>query len=143
MLAEGVERLRKEEEEHRAKFRDERLQDLFPATLGYYFQKISEAIHEHKPREFGTVHVDLVAEVIERFKDKLRERGILEAYDSVLYLLELIRYPLEELSAYFDPNRDTPLNQKGAYIFGYFAEKQIEELRSIAEELDQDYAKGS
>ncbi|MDF1552959.1 MAG: hypothetical protein P1P84_07850 [Deferrisomatales bacterium] len=140
VLTEGIEKLKREEAEHRAKFRDERLQDVFPAALGYFFQKIAEAIHRDKPREFGTAHINLVAETVECFKGKLQERGILDAYDSVLYLLQLIDYPIAELSAYFGTTRDSSLNEKGAYIFAYFLEKQIEELRGIAEEIDRDYA---
>lgn len=140
-LTEALDKLKRKEAEHRAKFRGERLQDVFPPALGYFFQKIGEAIHGDRPPAFGAFHIGLVAEAVEGFKEKLRERGILEAYDSVLYLLRLIEYPIVELSAYFGATGDSSLNEKSAYIFAFFLEKQIEELEGIAKEIDEDYTK--
>jgi hypothetical protein len=139
VLTEVLEKLKKEESEHRANYRDQRLQGIFPSTLGYYFQKIAEATHGSKPAEFGVVHVRFVAETIEAFKERLRERGILDAYDSVVHLLQLIEYPIMELSTYFADATRSSINEKGAYIFGFFIERHVEELKAIAKEIDETY----
>ena len=139
VLTEVLQKLKKEEADHRAKYKDKRLQDVFPPTLGYYFQKISEAVHGSKPREFGAVHVQFVAQTIETFKEQLRERGILEIYDSVTYLLQLLEYPIGELSAYFDNSQLCSINDKGAHIFAFFVEKHIQELKAISKEIDETY----
>lgn len=94
VLTEVLGKLKKEEAAHRAEYRDQRLQDVFPSTLVYYLEKIAEATHGSKPSEFGTIHIGLIAETIEAFKERMKERGILEAYDSVVYLTELIEYPI-------------------------------------------------
>lgn len=139
VLAEVLEKLKKEEAEHRAKYRNQRVQDVFPPTLGYCFQKIAEAIHGSKPAEFGAVHVRFVAETFEAFKERLRERGILDAYDSDIYLLQLVEYPIMELSTYFVDASRSSINEKGAYIFAFFIERHIEELKAIAKEIDETY----
>ncbi len=131
--------MREEEANHRAKYRDQRLEEVFPSTLGYYFEKIGGAIDGSEPRDFGTMHVRLVAEMIEAFKERLKERGALQAYDSVVDLIELIEYPIQELAKYFADATRSPLNAKGAHIFSFFVYKHIEELKSMAKEIDEDY----
>jgi len=138
-LTEVLRKLKEEEANHRAKYRDQKLEDVFPATLGYYFQKIGSAIDGSEPADFGTMHVGLVAGVIKAFKDRMEERGILQAYAPVVDLIELIEYPVQELTTYFaDASRST-LNAKGAHIFAFFTYKHIEELKRMAKEIDEDY----
>jgi len=131
--------LKKEEADHRARYRDQRLQDVFPSTLGYYFQKIVEAIHGSGPVELGAVDLSFVIKTVDAFKTRLSERGTLDAYDSVLYLLKLIEYPLAQLSNYFTNTIHSPINEKDAYIFAFFIERHIEELKTMAMEIDEVY----
>lgn len=136
VLTEVFEKLKKEELEHRAKYRDQRLQDVFPPTLGYDFQKIAEAVHGSKPAdELGVVHIRFVAEAVEAFKEGLRERGILDAYDSIIDLLQQLEYAIRELSTYFAGPTRSCINAKGAYVFAFFIEKHIEKLKDIAKRL--------
>ena len=139
VLTEVVEKLKKEEADHRARYRDQRLQDVFPSTLGYYFQKIVEAIHGSGPVELGAVDLSFVIKTVDAFKTRLSERGTLDAYDSVLYLLKLIEYPLAQLSNYFTNTIHSPINEKDAYIFAFFIERHIEELKTMAMEIDEVY----
>jgi len=141
VLTEVLRKLKTKEANHRAKYRDQKLEDIFPSTLGYYFGKIGDAIDGSKPREFGAMHIHLVAEVIKAFKERLKERGILQAYDSVVYLINLIEYPIQELTMYFTDATHTSLNAKSAHIFVFFIDKHIEELKSIAKEIDENYRK--
>jgi hypothetical protein len=135
--------LMKEEAEHKAMFKSDRVQDVFPKVLHYYFEKVYEAIHGGKPAELGAMHIKLIAEDIEAFKSKLDKRGILKAYDSVTYLLELLDYPVSQLSDYFAQHSSSALDNKRAYIFAFFVERKLEELKGIAVEIDEQYdAKG-
>jgi hypothetical protein len=138
-LTEVLTKLKVEEANHRAKYRDQRLEDVFPSTLGYYFEKIGGAINGSEPMDFGTMHIHLVAEVIETFKEHLKERGALQAYDSVVDLIGLIEYPVQELTRYFSGAHGSTLNAKSAHIFAFFVYKHIEELKSMAKEIDEDY----
>lgn len=139
VLSEVLEKLKKEEAEHKAMFKSERLQNSFPSVLHYYFEKLYEAIHGNKPAEFGSIHIKLIAETLESFKNQMEKRGILKAYDSVTYLLELLEYPVRQLSLYFSETNSSILNDKSAYIFAFFIEKHMDELKKMAEEIDAEY----
>ena len=121
-------------------FKSDRLQDVFPSVLHYYFEKIYEAIHGNKPVALGSMHVKLINEIIDSFKIKLASRGILKAYDSINYLLELLEYPIVQLTSYFaGASGSSILDSKNAYIFAFFVEKHLAELKELAEEIDADY----
>ena len=102
-------------------------------------EKIEGAIDRNELVDFGKIHIGLVAGVIKAFKDRLEERGIFSAYDSITYLVELIEYPIQELTVYFADATSSTLNAKGANIFAFFIYKQIEELKCMAKEIDEDY----
>lgn len=138
-LTDVVTNLKANEMEHRRKFKDERLQDSFPSTMGYYFEKISGACYGSEPAALGAGMVGLVLDCLEKFKAALQARGALKAYDSVTYYLDLIRYPLTELKKYFENSPDSNLNSKSAYIFAFFAHKQMDALQQIAREIDEEY----
>lgn len=139
-LTEVIEKLKSEEMDHREKYRDEKLEDVFPQTLTYYYGKISEAIHGGNFPEFGALHVKLVSEAIERFKDMLVARGLLDTSDSISDHLELVDYPLSELMRYFNTPQDSKLNAKDAYIFLSFIREQVDLLKRMAAEIDEEYA---
>lgn len=141
-LTAALKELMKEEAEHKAMFKSDHVQDDFPKVLHYYFEKVYEAIHGNTPAEFGSTHIKLIAEAIEAFKAKLDKRGILKAYNSVTYLLELLDYPISQLSEYFTQPNSSALGNKSAYIFAFFVERQLEELKGIAVEIDEQYNAG-
>lgn len=141
-LNDVLEKLKEEEMKHKEEFKSKKLADVFPPTLGYFFEKIGEAIHGNKPSEFGAIHVDLVVKLIESFKAALEERGLLGAHDSIDYDLNLIEYPLEELRQFFINPEASKLNARDADIFKYFLKKHIDGLIRFAEEIDEDYANG-
>jgi hypothetical protein len=140
-LTDVLTKLRTEEANHRAKYRDQKLQNIFPSMPINYLAKIYDAIDGRIPWEFGAMHIELVAKVIEAFKERLKERGILQAYDSVVDLINLIDYPIQELTTYFTDAANTSLSEKSAHIFVFFIDKHIEELKIIAKEIDEHYRK--
>ncbi len=139
-LADVVTKLKADEMEHRRTFKDERLQDIFPSTMGYYFEKISGACYGSEPAALGAGVVGLVLDCLEKFKVALQARGALKAYDSVTYYLDLIEYPLTELKKHFENVPGSNLNSKSAYIFAFFAHQQMDTLQQIAREVDEEYA---
>ena len=140
VLSDVLDRLKAEEMEHRQQFRGERLQDAFPPTLGYYFEKISGATHGSEPAALAASVVGIVLDCLEQFKRALQRRDILTAYDSVNYYLDLIEYPLNELKEFFEKSEDSNLNDRSAYIFAFFVSRHMETLQQIAKEIDEEYA---
>lgn len=139
-LNEILKELKKEEAEHKNMFKTDHIQDAFPKVLHYYFEKLYEAIHGNKPVEFGAIHIKLISDVIDAFKTKLENRGTLKVYDSVSYLLELLDYPITQLTEYFAQSDSAAIDNKTAHIFAFFIQKHLEELKKIAVELDEQYA---
>ena len=135
--------LQKEEAEHKAMFKDDKIATAFPPTTDYYFEKIYGSISASKSSDYGRLHVGLIVEAIERFKAKLAERGVAEAYDDVKYHLDLVSYPLQELKLYFDRSVPSKLNERDAFIFVHFTQDEINTLRSMATEIDESYQKQS
>ena len=135
--------LQKEEREHKAMFKDDKMAAAFTLNTDYYFQKIYESIPASKPSDYGRIHVELIVEAVERFKAKLAERGVAEAYDSVKYHLDLVSYPLQELMLYFDRSGPSKLNERDAYIFVHFTQNEINRLRNMAVEIDESYQERS
>jgi hypothetical protein len=81
----------------------------------------------------------LVSETVEVFKERLKERGVLDISNSVVNLLQLIEYPIQELTSYFADSTHSRIDAKGAYIFSFFIKKHVEELKAIAKEIDETY----
>jgi len=140
VLSDMIGKLKDEEMEHRRKFRDKKLKDIFPSTIGYYFEKISGAAHGSELSVLGSMHVKLVKKCLQEFRNALEERGILSEHDGTTYYLELVEYPLTELQKYFDDPGESSLNNRSAYIFAFFVKHHVEKLQQIAKEIDSDYA---
>jgi hypothetical protein len=141
VFEEVIAKMDEAETKHRSEHRDEKLQEVFPAMLSYYFSKIFEAIHSSTYFPMGEMHVDLVIECLTTLKSLLEKRGEWGIYDSVNYEFELLEYPLAELKSFFADRTASKLNAKDAYIFCAFAREQLKTLKQIATEIDDEYAK--
>ena len=132
--------LRREEMEHREKFKDDKLSAIFPPVIHYYFEKVYESTHGTNSSEYGTIHVDLIREIVEKFKAALAQRGIAGAYPAVAHQLASLEYPFAELSEYFAQKGNGRLNDKDADIFTSYLEHGVSKLQEMAAELDAEYA---
>lgn len=141
ILALAVVHLENERAVHKEKFRTERLASVFPSTLDYHFAKVLEGI-EKGELQFARINLQPIEGVLQSFRDALRKRGIeLETYDPIKYLYDELEYPLTRLVGYLgEGETDRGLGKKDAHIFVFFVEKRVDELRQIAQRIDQDYA---
>jgi len=138
--------LERKEAAHKDEFKMEKLASLFPSSLTYSFQKIFEGTWRIEYPSLAGVSLRSVKQTIEAFRDALARRGIeIDTYDPIKHIYELLEHPLAELENFFrsakagaQPN----INPETAYIFAFFVRAQINELRQIAEEIDDDYARG-
>jgi hypothetical protein len=140
ILTKVVERLTDEEMVHKEQFRNEKLEEAFPPTLGYYFEKIFEATRGGNAFLLGGPHLTFIAECLDQLEQLLKERGLLGVYDSISYHMDLARYPLEELMRFFQEPASSKLNDKDAYIFASFLEAQINYIKGISAEIDDEYS---
>ncbi|MYK24534.1 hypothetical protein F4054_20015 [Candidatus Poribacteria bacterium] len=133
--------LRDEELEHRRKFKSKKLYSTFHIT-SYWFEKIYDAIFSEESPHALMVggHVNSILSSVNEFKADLKERE--EPDDNISDIYENINYSLEHIKKYFCSNENTHLQEKDVYIFAYFARRQVKELESIAQYLDEKYSQG-
>ena len=134
-----LEALQKEEMDYRDRFRDDSLEDLFPETMDYYFEKVYQSARDDSSWEYGKLHVDLVCRIIKNFKDALEKRETLGASSAVEYRLDQLDYALHELIEFFNIKGTGRLSVVDAEIFTWFAQKKLSELEDMAREIDKEY----
>jgi hypothetical protein len=147
ILLSVVGRLEQEEKAHKDRFRMEKLASIFlTSSPGYAFEKLYKVLltgEIHHPI-YGELNLQQIKKMLDTFKEGLARRGIeLETYDSIKFMYEELEYPLNELEKFFQNAKEGKtlnINEETAYIFVFFVEKQIDELKEIAEEIDKDYS---
>lgn len=142
ILASQISNLEAEEKEHKAKFRMEKLLDIFPATLGYNFEKVFEGIFRDDYAELGALNLEQIKEVVENFREAIGRRNM-DFYESLQEDYELIGHAISHLDSYYrakaggeKPEVETPT----AKIFAAFLRGQVDMLKAYAKEIDDDYA---
>lgn len=132
--------LREEEMEHKERYRDEPLAEVFPPALDYYFEKIYQSVRDDSSWQYGAVHIELIREILDRFQTALEERQLAGVYDSVDYKVAQLAYPLHELTQFFREKGTGRLNSDDAEIFAAFVQNGISELRQMARGIDEEYS---
>lgn len=141
ILSEVLEKLKKEEMDHRKNYRDDKLIEKLPKSLGHTCEKIAEATRGGLPPQSGERFVNSMMESIAAFESALDSRGILQAYeDSIGPVVWEAKYALGELRNYFVDGSESKLNSEDASIYLYFIRSKIEDLITMAKELDEEYA---
>jgi hypothetical protein len=129
-----VDKLRSDEMAHREVHKAELLRDIFPDTLGYLFTKVTEMSAASGPclREAKGMLV--------RFREALERRGEWLKDSGAAYYYELAEYAADELDRYFYPQEVRRLTERDVLVFASFLQNQMEELRRVAKEIDDEYA---
>lgn len=142
MLKTVIAELKKEEKQHKEKFKNEKLADLFPNILSYVISKIYEGVNSETPHFLlAASHLETIEKTLDSFRQALGKRDLWEASEGIRYIYEELEYPLSELNKYFKKEDGSESADKKAEIFLFFVEKKIEELEEIAKEIDEDYNK--
>jgi hypothetical protein len=138
MLQDLIEKLRSDEMSHREKYKDDKISDILSGSLSYAFGKIFQGTIGDTEFILVGIHVKEIKDCLGRFRAALEARG--DWGGTVSYDFGLLDYPLQKLEEYGANRNEAKLNDKDAYIFAHFVESQIEDLKMIAKELDDEYA---
>lgn len=138
-LEDVLNKLKENRSNHKKEFKEKKLVNEFSGQLGYYFEKIYEATAGYKPREFGIIHLDLIETSINKFKEALKERDILEAFENLQFTLEETEYPINQLRNFFQNNSESVRNKNDADIFTFFLKCKIDDIIEMAKEIDDAY----
>jgi hypothetical protein len=146
ILQKVITHMKAEEDRHRQQFRDEKMENYLPHTLGYHFQKIGEATAGKTTNvgaALGRVSVQMIREALEGFQAALARRGLDDTWHLNESIAEVL-YPLSEIEAFFDAvqrGEEPRLNERLVYFCSYFAQHRVESLRQTAREIDEQYQK--
>lgn len=136
-----LDELKREEEEHKEKFKGEKLADLFSSPLSYYISKVYEVIHGGGKAlgPFGMVNLESIEKTLKSFRQALERRDLWEASEAIRYIYKDLEYPISELKKYFQGEDDSESADKKANVNVFFLDKKIEELKEIAKDVDEEY----
>lgn len=133
-------KLDRDDKEARRTFQHERLVDSFPDTLGYTFEKLWEATQGGDKAFLGPVSLATVRDVLQKFVEALERRGLgKDAYPGVRDWFAEVIHPIGELARFFDPASGSTLHPKTAAIVASHLQGQLDELKSMAAEIDEDW----
>ncbi len=134
-------RLEELEMAHRAEFKSEKLRDIFHSSTGYAFEKIYGAIGSPSPGNavLGPICLEEVIAYFNEFKKALQRRGCLPEGNYLDMYLNEAEYALTELIGYFSNNGLLAHQPKAAEVFTFYAKHKMEELETIAGQIDDEY----
>ncbi len=140
ILGNIMKELNKEETAHKKKFTNEKLADIFPKTLHNIISKLFEAVYSKThPKPFGILQIKIIEETLEEFKQALIKRDLWNVYDTIDHLYYDISFPICELEKYFNMKRYSKPAYRRAYIYMFFIQKKLDELKELAMGIDEDY----
>lgn len=139
-----IENLDLEEKTHKAKFRMEKLLDIFPDSIDYHCGKVVKSVlnKEDSPPGFGAAHLETVKNTVHAFREAVgrRDRDI---YDSLEDDYTLIDHAISNLEDFFqarDKGEEPKVEIATAQIFSTSLRDQVQSLKTCAKEIDDDYA---
>lgn len=123
---------------HREKFGNNLLKDIFHASTGYLFEKVSQGIHSpsHENSSFGLSMLISIEEMYKRFEAALVERR--ELTDYTRYDLNEYRHAISVLKDYLSGN-PKGLGESDARVYNFYLREQHKHFIEIAEEIDNEY----
>ena len=145
-------KLQNEENDHKAKFRDEKLREIFHSSPGYLISKIYEGIltNDTRVREgYGALALgglETVFTYLSDFREAVKRRDM-SRYEALQNEYDEIEFASQWLHSFLERKIAGETIERGdkltASIFIYFFEKKIKSLIQYAEEIDDEYAKDS
>lgn len=124
-----------DDRQHKAMFRDEQLSELFSGT-GYALEKIVSALSGRGIDAMAEGGLAVLDRVLERFRSALaiRERPV----DSVESIYSELAFPLERIRQALCASGSDE-EKKNAYYLAHYVRTQLDELKTIAAEIDREY----
>jgi hypothetical protein len=140
ILREVIEKLRQIEQQHKDQFKGVKMIETFPNELNWYFSKLNEAISNSKLNDTGALFVSKIRAILPRIKREIANRGILKSGDWYQGLSSEVDYPLIQLDLFFNSSENCEINEKIASIFVFFLRIKFDEMKSIAQKIDEEYS---
>jgi hypothetical protein len=123
---------------HKEKFKESRLQDVFPSAMSYFFEKIGQGIRAHSPgdRDFGKGNLKHVKDIYEQFETALKERNELSDYTK--FDLNEYHHAIKRIEEYF-ADQSQEMEESDGRIYLSYIRKEHENFVQLAQEIDENY----
>lgn len=138
-LTEIINTYEKKEEDHRMKFKNNKLESIFKGA-DYISCKIKEGIISNSSPHFdtGEAHTKILMSMMENFRDRLAQRDEGEYSDYwIEYSFKVIKRSLHQLRLYF--KNDNSIQKEDAIIYSEWLEGQITNTINMARNIDDAY----
>jgi hypothetical protein len=141
-VAEGykeiAEKLEEADRMHKEKYRETRIQDIFPSAMGYFFEKIGQGIWAYSPsdREFGQSNLRMLKETYEKYEAALRERNELGEYTE--FDLGEYFHAIKRIEEYLSGENES-MEELDARIYWSYIRNEHASFVQIAKEVDEQY----
>jgi len=134
LLDDILNRLKDDEKTHREKFMKDKLTDCFHSSLSHIFSKVKGGARSTTGRDFALSNFKSIIETISTFENKLIDRG---EEESIVYIKKDLSYPTEKVLHYLEGKEGVDL--RATEIFIDYIERQVDTLKQIAKEIDENY----
>ncbi|MBS1784255.1 MAG: hypothetical protein JST24_02365 [Acidobacteria bacterium] len=131
-------KLKEADRMHREQFGGNLLSDIFHASTGYLFGKVSQGIHSpsNENCSFGLSMLCSIEDMYTKFESALSERR--ELTDYTRYDLSEYKHAISVLKAYLSGN-PKELTESDARVYHFYLREQHKHFVGIAEEIDSEY----
>lgn len=131
--------LKEADKMHKEKYKDNLLINIFPPTIGYSFEKISQGIHspDLSNTRLGLAMLKGVKDAYLKFEKALKDRRDHNSYTQ--YELDEYKHALARLEAYLEGG-EHHLSESDARIYHFYMREQHKHFEQIAKEIDDTYA---
>jgi hypothetical protein len=124
-----------EDRSHKERFMGNSLEEIFKMS-SYFSGKLFESISTRN--EIGLVGVGCITEILSNFLRALTQRSShFEKAGFVSYDIPRVEYAINKFEQYI--KGDQTHNENDAYILASFIQMELDHLRAIAKEIDDDY----
>jgi hypothetical protein len=135
-----IEILKRKKRKHKERFKVEKLERIFDHA-GYACEKIHLNLGrgKHKDARFGASMVRSLQEALDTFHAALIRRSMKK--DTFAYYE--LEYALSELLSFYETRlskKQGKMSIRAASIFAYYVDEHIRVVKSIAQEIDKEYA---
>lgn len=123
---------------HKEKFKETRIEDIFPSAMGYFFEKIGQGISAHSSgdREFGQSNLRMLKETYEKYEIALKERNELSEYTE--FDLGEYFHAIKRIEEYLSGESGS-MEELDARIYWSYLRSEHSSFMQIAKEIDEQY----
>ncbi|WP_417227136.1 hypothetical protein [Amphritea sp.] len=132
--------LKKADEEHKEKYKEILVVDIFPSSMSYSFQKVAQGIcsPEKGNVSFGGSMLESIERTYRSFEKELMDRNELQGNESLKYDLDQYFHAIDKLRKYFN-NQAEGMTERDARVYHYYIKEKHSHFVKIAEEYDEEY----